>query len=254
MAGIQALVTKEALESNLPFDMLIEPDPEAIPLRTETVANGAKAIEFPMFGEYFADEQFFVEAVQSKAMLRSLELSITMQKISDSIKSYFGVSDPKETNALYRRIIGATEMLGNGTEKTDEESKAIVKAQSFGDEKLDEFKELYSKLLTDFWQLSATTASALVPKILLVTFFMRRRVDGSWDLINTQRLRLPTLDRIYELIQSEIKQEQDLTINTPEDATGKKDLGETGKKATRKPVSEAEQIGSELLPTFAAVA
>lgn len=250
MAGIQALVTKEALESNLPFDMLIEPDPDAIPLRIEEVKNGATVIKFPLFGEYFADEQFFVEAVQSKAMLRSLELSVTLQKISEAIKSFFGVSDGKEVNALYRRIMGMPDALGDGTEKTDEESSAIVKVSLVPEGKIDEFKELYSKLIADFWQLSATTASALVPKILLVTFFMRRRVDATWDLINTQRLRLPTLDRVYELIQSEVKPEQDLTVNTPEEAMGKKDLVETTKKATRKPVQEPELTGSDLLQTF----
>jgi hypothetical protein len=244
MKSIVQFVTQLALESNLPFEVDISPDPDCVALRTEQVGKYA----FPMYGEYTAGEQFFVEGINGKNSTRNLELQVVMQSISKQMREFFGIKqgDTQQLQAVYLQVIGADPQPDLAPK---ENAKSTALAAVIPKKKIEQFQadneDLLSKLLT----LSMQTSGNTVATIFLVTYFMRSRVSGEWDFSNTQRLKSSELNRIAELIREDgMGAQPEATTDSPSEVIT---AGKEGKQPSPKP-EPVEQTGLESIPTFVA--
>jgi hypothetical protein len=244
MKSIAQFVTQLALESNLPFEVDISPDPDCVPIRTEQVSKYA----FPMYGEYTAGEQFFVEGINGKNSIRNLELQVVMRSISKQMREFFGIKqgDTQQLQSVYLQVIGAD---ADAEPAPKENAKSTALAAVIPKKKIEQFQEDNEDLLSKLLALSMQTSGNTVATIFLVTYFMRSRVSGEWDFSNTQRLKRSELNRLAELIQEDgMGVQPEAATDSPSELIT---AGKEGKQPLPKP-EDAVPTGLESTPIFAA--
>lgn len=228
-----------ARESNLPFAVQIAPSGGIVPVRVEEIGP----IKFPLYGQYTAIEQFFLEGMDARSASRQIELQLLGQEVVSTIKQHFRIDDPKLAQATYLRVLGLPNTLA-AEDSQEVEVNPITEADIQG------FRQEHFKLLQNLNAASIAIAGQTVMTMFVVTFFMRSRVDETWDFGNTFVLQNSVLLAIYEAIKSDVAEANTTgqEINTPEAAIAPKPGDESKLKRQRGSLP----TGSDSTPTLTA--
>lgn len=191
MKGLTEFIANSALDSNLPFEMIVAPEGK------DWKGQPTKEVgrfKIPVFNELLQREQWFFEVLGSKSSNRQLEFQMQITQMRQMIKQHFGLPTHQEASQVFSYFLGSL----NGAKLEEFETKYIALLSDF-DEFASDKQADFAKLL----EMAQTTAGDRVLNWFQVAFFLRSRCDENFDIADVARLLPSQFDAVLKLIRLE---------------------------------------------------